>query len=343
MENTGDFSSYRGDKGKRNGKSNFIDVWRSMMPKETRPETSESIELKPIESIKFKIETAQRGLECLKKSYQEGDQEWKYFLTKTPAGKKLILVFLGLKPCAEFNNRDLEETLLQGKDISRILRNNSKDDFRITTNKNIVYRDGFFIAFSDDSVKKVIEKHPNYFRGYTPELTVSSYLERLGRPPETNDEKEKDIQRGLLFGFPVKDVEKYAKHLESHNKLLSIINLYSMCERDPSYRDYIRQVIDGKTLKEYFALDLTEREAQKDSITTIIKKHVGQGISQEAIQYFLRLGHIEAPGFLYMGDLSSDKNKGLARDIKKILAESGTNSFLETCNTVPRRRRRFYI
>src|SRR6266480_3968256 len=66
---------------------------------------------KQIEGFQPDLKTAHRRLDQLKKSYKEGDPIWQDFLTKTSAGKRLILVFLGARPCAEFHDEELQREL----------------------------------------------------------------------------------------------------------------------------------------------------------------------------------------------------------------------------------------
>jgi hypothetical protein len=294
---------------------------------------------KQSEAIESRIETAKQGFEGFKASYEAGDEKWKDFLTKTSGGKALALVLLGIKPCAEFTNNDNKE-----KAVINMLRSNSREDFGIADG-HIVHREGFLMVFLENSVRKVLETHSEYFPGYTSESPADLYLNQIEKFTATEDEKEKDKQRGLLFGIPRKNVEEYAEHVDKYKEFINMMRLRDISKlyfHNNPERESLRD--EGEKLREYYGSDDPTHRATLTEAIHIIKKYAR---SEDEAQYLLERGIItivppvnegEEACFQYIGRLGSPANEQLAKETELILKESGIADFFRR-----KRRRKMFI
>jgi hypothetical protein len=305
---------------------------RLLSPKEGTSKQSEAIE--------SRIETAKQGFERFKTSYEAGDEKWKDFLTKTSGGKTLALVLLGIKPCAEFTNNDNKE-----KAVINMLRSNSGEDFGIADG-HIVHREGCLIVFLENSVRKVLETHSEYFPGYTSESPAGLYINQIEKFTATEDRKEKDKQRGLLFGITRKNVEEYAEHVDKYEEFMGMMRLRGISKlyfHNNPKRKALRD--EGEKLREYYGSDDPTHRATLTEAIHIIKEYAR---SEDEAQYLLERGIItivpsvnegeEEACFQYIGRLGSPANEQLAEETELILKESGIADFFRR-----KRKRKMFI
>ena len=278
-----------------------------------------------IEAIKPYLETARQGFERFKESYEQGDQEWKALLAKTP---ELQLVYLGIKPCSELNKKDRE-----------ILIKNSRDDFGVLEENTKIAFENFVMVFSDSNVRDTIVTYPRFFREYTPETTVPTYLSELGRQPKTMSREEYDIQRGLLFGFAPSAIKYFIKCQSLYKHFIPLMEQYrlnrSKSKEEIEATGEISRMNDGKLLNEYFGSnDIIHRNNHKASVLKIIEKYQ-PNMKEEAKQHLIRRGSIRLYGFNFVGDPASNEIKAFAQQIDDLLAVSGMKDFLKEVSNRP--------
>src|SRR5437588_11292226 len=169
--------------------------------------------------VEFDIEIAKERVELCKKSYENGNEEWKLLLTKTFLGQEIQAMYLGIKSTI----LDADDDYYQCEDghLANLFKNYVGKAFGVI---------GDQVIFSERAIKKVIDRYPEHFSDYDPNLPMESYIRDYILPHEeesSNDSQQisrRDLRIGLLNGYPYNAVEQYATHLQNLRKFNKFSN-----------------------------------------------------------------------------------------------------------------------
>lgn len=277
-------------------------------------------------SSQLDLTTAIRGVELFKKIYETGNKELKQFLTKTTIGEELQALLLGLKP--QVNVIDTKYI----RDLQKIF---AEDDLVINGDS----------IFSKSSVKKILETYPHHFPDYTPGTPVEEYMPHHGRPFKTSTgerrgftDEEIAIQEGLLFGYPLEEVEQFAKSRKGWKEFSRIqLSIDKQIQSLDDENELEKQSLEKDTTlfdelrKAHISTEILSafKDKHKQEIIDIIEKYT-PNMTEDIKNHIVQERAIKLRGFTYMSaNPSSSRNRAFTQKVNDTFRLSGMDDFLK--------------
>jgi hypothetical protein len=210
---------------------------------------------------------AKQGAELFRKSYEQGNLEWREHLRSKNYGKEMQMMFIGQRAMT------YHET--------RLIKASGGDYFFTSDRTSIV---GRAYSFVPGTAQMVIDAYSSYYPDYNSAGSISSYLQDLSAQwahyafgwDNTPAAQRSYGQQGLLYMYPYGAVKTFIDHVPAWSR-----DFAGKLASDPTLQEREKKLIqnfvgiteeplEGTTREEEVQILNAEREVHQEEIGTLV-------------------------------------------------------------------------